>query len=243
MAVSRNKTALLSEVAINEGIDLLLLEADPLEVAIIGLTKGYKAIVDKRFEDLVRQHKWFACKTSASVYAKSSSVVRTVRPQTQVALHNFIVSHYIKGIFDPTLKHTTFDNKNPLDCRIANLLKGNSRQAVMRNRRGKQNSLSKFKGVRLMGGKYRAFIYDGCGNVSLGSWDEERKAAMIYDAAAFLLFGASAHYNLPLGSLETRDHELASRFLRRHYSKLLGRQVSEQEVATEGFRLTLMDRT
>ncbi len=42
----------------------------------------------------------------------------------------------------------------------------------MRNRRGKQNSLSKFKGVRLMGGKYRAFIYDGYGNVSLGSWDD-----------------------------------------------------------------------
>ena len=77
-------------------IDIYIQEADPDAIAVIELSKGFKAIIDKEYEELVKQYNWFAAPTKASVYAKSSGVIRTVKPQTQVALHNFIVSHFIK---------------------------------------------------------------------------------------------------------------------------------------------------
>ena len=154
-----------------------------------------------------------------------------------MALHNFIVSHYIKKHFDPTLKHTTFHNKNPLDCRVANLLKGNDRQAVMRNRRGKRDTESRYKGVRPMSGKYRAFIFDGQDNISLGSFDTEQDAAMIYDAAALVVFGASSHFNFPLGNLDPLHQEFASLLIQRHYDKKLGRPLTNQEITAKGLTL------
>lgn len=218
-------------------IDIYIQEADPDAIAVIELSKGFKAIIDKEYEELVKQYNWFAAPTKASVYAKSSGVIRTVKPQTQVALHNFIVSHFIKKHFDPTLKHTTFHNKNPLDCRVSNLLKGNDRQAVMRNRRGKRDTESRYKGVRPMSGKYRAFIYDGADNISLGSFDKERSAAKIYDAAALVIFGASAHFNFPLGILDPLHHELASLLIQRHYNKKLGRPMTDEEIIEKGLTL------
>ena len=222
---------------IRDWIDIYIQEADPDDIAVIPLSKGFKAIVDKEYEDLVDPYYWFAAPTKASVYAKSSGVIRTAKPQTQVALHNFIVSHYIKKHFDPTLKHTTFHNKNPLDCRVANLLKGNDRQAVMRNRRGKRDTESRYKGVRPMSGKYRAFIFDGQDNISLGSFDTEQDAAMIYDDAALVVFGASSHFNFPLGNLDPLHHEFASLLIQRHYNKKLGRPLTNQEITAKGLTL------
>ena len=155
-------------------IECFIQEADPNDIAVVGLTQGSKAIVDKQYEKLVTQHRWFAAKTKASVYAKSSSVIRTVKPQTKVSLHNFIVWQYLHGRFDPTLKHTTFNSKHPLDCKMANLLSGNDRRAVMRNGKGKRDTMSKYKGVRKMAEKYRAFIYDGETNINLGTWEDEK---------------------------------------------------------------------
>ena len=218
-------------------IDIYIQEANPDEIAVISLTKGYKAIVDKKYEDIVREHRWFAAPTKVSVYAKSSSVIRTIKPQTQVALHNFIVSHYIKGHFDRSVKHTTFNNKNPLDCRVTNLLNGNDRQAVMRNRKGKRDTGSYYKGVRKVGEKYSALIYDGDATIHLGTYESERNAAIIYDAAALVIFGASAHYNLPLGTLEPRHHELASLLIQRHYNKILGRPMTSEEITARGLTL------
>ena len=100
----------------------------------------------------------------------------------------------------------------------------------MRNRRGKRDTESRYKGVRPMSGKYRAFIYDGTDNISLGSFDTERNAAKIYDAAALVIFGASAHFNFPLGILDPLHHELASLLIQRHYNKKLGRPMTDEEI-------------
>ena len=237
MAITNFKITPLPHEGKQFWIEYYIQEADPDDIAVVELTQGFKAIVDKQYEKLVTQHRWFAAKTKASVYAKSSSVIRTVKPQTQVYLHNFIVSQYLHGRFDPTLKHTIFHNKNPLDCRVSNLLKGNDRQAVMRNRRGKRDTESRYKGVRPMSGKYRAFIYDGTDNISLGSFDTERNAAKIYDAAALVIFGASAHFNFPLGILDPLHHELASLLIQRHYNKKLGRPMTDVEIIDKGLTL------
>ena len=237
MAITNFKITPLPHEGKQFWIEYYIQEADPDDITVVELTQGFKAIVDKQYEKLVTQHRWFAAKTKASVYAKSSSVIRTVKPQTQVSLHNFIVSQYLHGRFDPTLKHTTFNNKNPLDCRIANLLNGNDRKAVMRNRKGKRNTLSKYKGVRKMSGKFRAFIFDGETNINLGSWDSERNAAMAYDAAAFVLFGSAAHYNFFLGTLEPLHHETVSLLIMRHYNKLKGRPLTNEEVIAKGLTL------
>lgn len=237
MTITNTKITRLLHEGIQFWIDYYIQEADPDTIEVIELTKGYKAIVDKDFADLVKSHKWFAATTPASVYAKSSSVIRTVKPQTQVSLHNFIVSHYLHQSIDLTVKHTTFNNKIPLDCRIANLLNGNDRQAVMRNRRGKSSTNSKYKGVRPMAGKFRAFIFDGSTNINLGSWDNERNAAMAYDAAALVIFGSAAHYNFPLGNLEPLYHEVVSNLILRHYNKKLGRTLTKKEINEKGLNL------
>ena len=242
MAITNFKITPLPHEGKQFWIEYYIQEADPDDIAVIELKQGFKAIVDKQYEKLVSEHRWFAAKTKASVYAKSSSVIRTVKPQTQVSLPHFIVSQYLHDRFDPTLKHTTFNNKNPLDCRIANLLNGNDRQAVMRNRKGKRDTISKYKGVRKMAEKYRAFIYDGNTNINLGSWEDERNAAIAYDAAALVLFGSSAYYNFPLGTLEPIHHEAASLLILRHYNKQKGSPVTNQEIVANGLTLYVSNR-
>ena len=93
-----------------------------------------------------------------------------------------------------------------------------------------------------MSGKYRAFIYDGADNISVGSFDTERNAAKIYDGAALVIFGASAHFNFPLGILDPLHHELASLLIQRHYNKKLGRPMTDKEIIDKGLTLYSGDK-
>ena len=71
----------------------------------------------------------------------------------------------------------------------------------MRNRRNKQNSTSRFKGVRRkeLNSKvtWRAEIASGEARIMLGELSDERLAGLVYDAAAYLLFENAALYNMP----------------------------------------------
>ena len=215
----------------------LVEQLNPNDIEIIPLTKGYCAIVDRKFSVAVKKYEWFSAETSASVYAKSGGIAVNDGRQVQVGLHNFIVSVFLHGKYVLGLKHTTFNNKNPLDCRLSNLLNGNDRQTVMRNRIGKRGLSSQYKGVHKDKSNFRVQIHDGDTQIYLGKYDNELAAAAIYDAAAFIIFGAAAHYNLPLGSVEESHRDQAGLYLQRHYSKKAGRPMSSEEIINLGLNI------
>ncbi len=72
----------------------------------------------------------------------------------------------------------------------------------MRNRKGKRNSSSQYKGVRQTPqnkalGNWRVEIYDpDIGRIYLGAYKSELYAAKIYDAAMAILFGEDGFRNL-----------------------------------------------
>ena len=143
-----------------------------------------------------------------------------------VTLHNYVLSLYLNGKYDPSVKHVSFNNKLTLDCRLVNLLKNSGRQAVMRNRKGKANTSSQYKGVRLINGKWRGQIMDGRSTINLGHYETEEYAAKIYDAAAWILFGASAHYNFPIGTPSSEHRQTARNYIERHLNKRRVKQLS-----------------
>ena len=111
-----------------------------------------------------------------------------------------------------------------------NLLKNTGRQAVMRNRRGKANTSSQYKGVRpTSNGKWRGEIRDGRSTINLGRYETEKYAAKIYDAAAWILFGASAHYNFPNGTLSCEHRQTAKNSIERRLNKRREKQLMENE--------------
>ena len=76
-------------------------------------------------------------------------------------------------------------------------LVGNSRREVMRNRRGKTGYSSKYKGVHYKNGKFCAQISYRGNNIHLGYYDDEIRAAKVYDAAAKNFYGDTAYLNFP----------------------------------------------
>lgn len=102
----------------------------------------------------------------------------------------------------------------------------------MRNRRNKQNSSSRFKGVRRkeLNGKvtWRAEIASGQDRIMLGVLPDESHAALVYDAAAYLLFENAALYNMPDLCPEPEALEVAqaaiARFRRARRERLQVRQ-------------------
>lgn len=177
---------------------------DPRLVAQIPLTKSMFAIVDKDVSHEVNKIKWHSNVITQyqSIHArgyfgpksKVKSLQRFVTELVQLREGNF-----------KEIKQITFSNKLTLDCRSENIDKGHGRQAVMRARRGKKNTSSRFKGVRRTFNKAGNFInFRGqistpeLGNVDLGGFDNETDCALYYDAAAVHLFGKSAApRNLP----------------------------------------------
>jgi len=182
--------------------------------AYVVLTKGYRAIVDRQYIQHIEPYRWHAVPAQAgSAYGRTGQISRG----KYVGLHNYVLSLYLYGKYEPSVTQVTFNNKLTLDCRLVNLLNNTGRQAVMRNRNAKSGTTSQYKGVRLIhrknGRAWRVQIMDGNKTLYLGSYPDEEYAAKVYDAAAWILFGASAHYNFPIGSPDKEQRSLASAYL------------------------------
>jgi len=195
---------------------------DQEKYGFLVLTKGYRAIVDQKFYENIQPYRWHAVVSpnqAGSVYARTTQIKR----DGVVTLHNYVLSLYLHGKYDPSVKHVTFNNKLTLDCRLVNLLKNTGRQAVMRHRLGKSKTTSEFKGVRKRPQKnakdWRVQIHDGEKTIHLGQYDSEVYAAKVYDAAAETLFGASAYLNFPDGSIHQEHRYYAKIHLERHFNK------------------------
>lgn len=170
---------------------------DAENVSMIPTSRGLKVIVDRKFAKQVNGHRWFAnIPQPDHIYAVADIGGQRISLQRLIML----LAHPEKT--DNDTKQISFKNKFSFDCRLENLLEIVGRQSVMRNRKPKRNSSSQYKGVmkkqRTNGAIFwRAQIKNDFGSISLGSFDDEKWAAMVYDAAAFLLFDGSGYYNFP----------------------------------------------
>lgn len=168
-------------------------ELNSSEFAEVETSRGLRAIIDPQFYNDVMQHRWFA------VISKQEHIYAVADIQAKrVTLGRYIYSL----AFGEAVKHVAFKNKVSFDCRVSNLVNRVGRQSVMRNRKPKRGTTSRFKGVRVRinangGKKWAAQIKSDDGNIHLGTFAEEKRAAEIYDAAAFRLFDGAAFYNFP----------------------------------------------
>ena len=103
----------------------------------------------------------------------------------------------------------------------------------MRNRKGKSNTTSQYKGVRkrVQNEKvtWRTQIMDGNLNINLGAYESEVYAAKVYDAAAWILFGADAHYNFSVGTPSQEHREKASAHIERYMNKQRDKPLTDAE--------------
>ena len=153
------------------------------ETCIYPVKEGLFALID--FEDkekVISAGKWLAQKTQSGVYLFTNINGK------RIYLQNFISE----------MNNITFKNKITLDCRKENLI-GGTRKAVMRLRRGKRNTTSKYKGIcmRTEEGIWSVAIKYGNGRLYLGRYKNEIVAAKVYDQAAKIIFKETAYLNFP----------------------------------------------
>ena len=233
MFVDYSMTEINPDAELRHKIHHMIETMDKEEYTFVVLTKGYRAIIDRKFFPHIKPYRWHTINPPnqlGSAYARTTQIKRG----KTVGLHNFVMSLYLHGKYDPSVTQVSFNNKLTLDCRLVNLMKNTGRQAAMRNRKGKSNSTSQFKGVRLLNGKWRGQIMDGKIKIHLGTYQTEEYAAKVYDAAAWILFGSSAYYNFSIGTPTHSHRETASAYIERHLNKQRQKPLREDERITLG---------
>lgn len=170
--------------------------SDPNEIYLVPTTRGLEAIVDRKHKAQVSCHRWWA------VVAGGGHVYATAEINgKRITLQRYVVHLENPATPIEDIKQVSFANKLTLDCRFKNLENRVGRQSVMRNRRPKRNTSSKFKGVHKSiqneNVKWRSQIRWELGSMSMGTYSDEDTAARMYDAAAFYLFKGAAMFNFP----------------------------------------------
>jgi hypothetical protein len=201
--------------ATRQAIAALHSTLDARNDALIPTSRGLEAIVDRRFLTEMSRYRWYAVIGRGHIYAVSDIAGR------RIALQRFAYQLANPQLTFDEVKHVSFINKITFDCRLGNLANKVGRQAVMRNKRGKRNSSSEYKGViasvRPDGTTvWRTQIKADFGSMSIGSYDDEVQAAKAYDVAAILFFGGSALLNFPglvpdAETMERVTHQIARR--------------------------------
>lgn len=181
--------------------------SDPNEIYLVPTTRGLRAIVDRKHKNQVSRFRWWA------VVAGGGHVYATAEMNgKRVTLQRYVVHLESPTIPIDDIKQVSFANKITLDCRFKNLENRVGRQSVMRNRRPKRNTSSKYKGVHKFVQnekvKWKSQIKWELGSMSMGTYTEEDTAARMYDAAAFYLFKGAAMFNFPdeTPSIEALEH-------------------------------------
>jgi len=159
----------------------------------IPLTQGKFAIVDTEDYKELSKYKWYAIRSKRGFYAgRSVGTNRNGIGQKTVRMHHVILK-------PPEGKFIDHINHNGLDNRKNNLRICTMQQNSWNMRKQRGNCTSQYKGVtrRKDIGRWQARIVYNAKKISIGFFDDEKAAALAYDAKAKELFGEFAAPNLP----------------------------------------------
>jgi hypothetical protein len=159
----------------------------------IPLTQGKYAIVDPEDYGELAKYKWHTGRSERGLYA-----VRAVKARRRKTGQKTVSMHWVI-LKPPKGKFVDHINPNGLDNRRANLRAVTAQQNMWNMRKRKGNCSSKYKGVSWSKSesKWRAMITYNNRWIFIGYFDDEKAAAMAYDARAKELFGDYAAPNLP----------------------------------------------
>lgn len=154
---------------------------------LIKLTQNKEAIIDDEDFEIVNKHKWFF----SGRYAMKTFYAD--KKKKTVLLHRFILG--INNLLVDGLE-TDHINRNKLDNRKSNLRQVNS-TINMLNRGISKNNTSGYRGVyrQVENKKWVAHIQVKNKSIYLGTTNDKREAAKLYNEAAFNLYGNFAQLN------------------------------------------------
>jgi hypothetical protein len=156
----------------------------------IPLTQGQVALVDDEDYEFLSQYKWHARKHRKTFYAVTAIHNSITGKQVHIKMHQAIIGM--------RLDQKVIDHIN---CRGVDNRRENLRHCTFaQNRRNSASyeGVSKYKGVHLVGKKWRARIRINGKSVSLGMFTKEISAAIAYDITAYQYFGEFAKLNFGL---------------------------------------------
>jgi hypothetical protein len=148
---------------------------------------GFYTIVNRSLENVAAQYDWHACNG------------RAISNGTPTIYLHRVVYKAAHPDYDGEL-HIDHINGLPLDNRLENLRPATASENTQNSRKTDQPKTSRFKGVYLSKRKgtwYAAIRKKNEKRLFLGSYDDEAKAALVYDDAAIRLFGAFSRCNFP----------------------------------------------
>jgi len=167
----------------------------------VALTKGMFALVDET--DFVDVSRWNWCVMECvglwyAMRGRTPEEVLSSGKKAPVLLHRYLLHEPFEEV--------DHRNGDGLDNRRENLRASTHAQNMM-NSPSRVGS-SRFKGVSLSRGRWRATIRDDYRTVHLGRFDTEKEAAHAYDEAARRLHGSEfARVNFPRGGERSALHE------------------------------------
>lgn len=160
----------------------------------IALTQGQFALVDDEDYSFLNRWKWRTHKGQYTNYA--CRTVHVYGKDQHIFMHKLIM-----GVFDPSVDVDHID-LNGLNNQKINLRNATKAQNLC-NRRSKNNSSSKYKGVSLSRQKYKSSVYV-CWQAEiqynkkkyyLGHFKTEEEAALAYNKKAIEIQGEFAYLN------------------------------------------------
>ena len=164
---------------------------------VIPLTKGLVALVDDEDFEELSKHSWYAHWNKMGKTYVARRTVHSGKKTTGMRMHRQIM-----GVTDPRIQvdHANFCT---LDNRRENL-RVTTNSGNERNKHKRKGCISKYKGIDLKRGKWRARInipsISGFGRgirTDLGTYENEIDAAKAYDDAAKIHYGVFAKLNFP----------------------------------------------
>lgn len=158
------------------------------ESVFIKISKGKLACIDSQDYEEITKYKWNAVKKGDHYYA--------VRAHKRNGIQKQVYMHKVICPVEPPL-WVDHINRNTLDNRRSNLRPCTRSQNFMNRNQKKLNGSrpSKYKGVVWTGYKWNATVTKDRKKHSIGSFDTEEEAALVYNEMAKELFGEFALLN------------------------------------------------
>lgn len=155
---------------------------------IIKLTRGYETVVDDEDYDWLSKYNWNASWRGAAYYAYRPRLNSDGPGPSTIAMHRTIMKTP-DGLFVDHINENTLDNRkeNLRNC---------TRAQNYHHRKKRRDSQCSFKGIHKdSNGSWKTRISLNGKRYYIGSYRNERLAALVYDAAARLFHGEFAVTN------------------------------------------------